>query len=69
MTEYLVIYEQGSTSWGAYSPDVPGVAVVGDTRDHVDRLVREAIALHLEGLREHGLQLPEPRNAAGFVAG
>jgi len=68
MTEYLVIYEQGNTSWGAYSPDLPGVAVVGDSRDDVERLIREAIPFHLEGLREHGLRLPAPRNVAGFVA-
>jgi hypothetical protein len=39
-----------------------------DTRDEVDRLIREAIPSHREGLREHGLGLPEPRNVAGFVA-
>lgn len=68
MTEYLVIYEQGATSWGAYSPDVQGVAVVGESREHVETLVKEAIAFHLEGLRADGLDLPTPRNAAGVVA-
>lgn len=68
MTEYLVIYEQGDTSWGAYSPDLPGVAVVGDTREEVERLMRDAIPLHLEGLREAGLPVPQPRNAAGVIA-
>jgi predicted RNase H-like HicB family nuclease len=68
LTEYLVIYEQGDTSWGAYSPDLPGVAVVGDTRAEVEQLIREAIPFHLDGLREAGLPVPEPRNAAGVVA-
>ena len=68
MTEYLVIYEQGDTSWGAYSPDLPGVAVVGDTREEVEQLIRDAIPFHLDGLREAGLPVPEPRNAAGRVA-
>jgi predicted RNase H-like HicB family nuclease len=68
LTEYLVIYEEGDTSWGAYSPDLPGVAVVGETRAEVERLIRDAIAFHLHGLREEGLPLPEPRNAAGVVA-
>ena len=68
MTEYLVIYEQGDTSWGAYSPDLPGVAVVGETRAEVEQLIRDAISLHLDGLREAGLAVPEPRNAAGVVA-
>ncbi len=68
MTDYLVIYEQGDSSWGAYSPDLPGVAVVGDTREEVERLMRDAIPLHLEGLREAGMSLPRPRNAAGTIA-
>ena len=68
MTDYLVIYEQGDSSWGAYSPDLPGVAVVGDTREEVERLMRDAIPLHLEGLREAGISLPQPRNAAGTIA-
>ena len=68
MTEYLVIYEQGETSWGAYSPDLPGVAVVGDTRAEVEELMREAIPLHLDALRGAGLALPQPRNAAGVIA-
>jgi predicted RNase H-like HicB family nuclease len=68
MTEYLVIYEQGDTSWGAYSPDLPGVAVVADTRAEVEQLIRDAIPFHLAGLRDAGLPIPEPRNAAGVVA-
>ncbi len=68
MTEYLVIYEQGETSRGAYSPDLPGVAVVGDTRAEVEELMREAIPLHLDALRDAGLDLPQPRNAAGVIA-
>jgi len=68
LTDYLVIYEQGDTSWGAYSPDLPGVAVVGETREEVERSMRDAIPLHLEGLREAGISLPQPRNAAGTIA-
>jgi predicted RNase H-like HicB family nuclease len=55
-------------SWGAYSPDLPGVAVVGETRAEVEQLMRDAIPFHLDGLREAGLPVPEPRNAAGVVA-
>lgn len=68
MTEYLVIYEHGDTSWGAYSPDLPGVAVVGDSQEEVERLMREAIPLHIEGLRDARLPVPAPRNAAGVIA-
>jgi predicted RNase H-like HicB family nuclease len=68
LTEYLVIYEQGDTSWGAYSPDLPGVAVVGESREEVETLMREAIPMHLAALREAGIPAPQPHNAAGVVA-
>jgi predicted RNase H-like HicB family nuclease len=51
MSEYLVVIEHEGESWGAYCPDLPGVGVVGDSREDVEKLIREAIALHLEGLR------------------
>jgi predicted RNase H-like HicB family nuclease len=60
MNEYLVVIEHEGDSWGAYCPDLPGVGVVGDTREEVERLIREAIALHLDGLRKAGDPVPEP---------
>jgi predicted RNase H-like HicB family nuclease len=65
--KYIIIYEQRSTSWGAYVPDLPGVASVGDTREEVERLIQEAIELHLEGMREEGLPIPLPSSFAGEV--
>jgi predicted RNase H-like HicB family nuclease len=60
MSEYLVVIEHEGDSWGAYCPDVPGVGVVGDSREDVEKLIREAIALHLEGLRQAGEPIPAP---------
>ncbi len=67
MMKYTVIYEQGPTSWGAYVPDLPGVIAVGDSRDEVERLIREAIEFHLEGMREEGISIPPPSSFAGVV--
>jgi predicted RNase H-like HicB family nuclease len=64
---YTVIYEQGPTSWGAYVPDLPGVISVGDSRDEVERLIQEAIELHLEGMRDEGISIPAPSSFAGVV--
>ena len=64
MSEYLVVIEREGDSWGAYCPDLPGVGVVGDTREEVERLVREAISLHLDALREAGDPIPEPTAVA-----
>lgn len=60
MSEYLVVIEHEGDSWGAYCPDLPGVGVVGDSREDVEKLIREAIALHLEGLRQAGEPIPAP---------
>ena len=67
MKQYLVIYERGEHSWGAYAPDVPGCVAVGETREEVEQLFKEALALHLEALREDGQPIPEPTTQAGQV--
>ena len=58
--KYLVLYEKGPTSWGAYLPDLPGCVAAGDTLDEVKQLIREAVEFHLEGMREEGDPIPEP---------
>ena len=64
---YTVIYEKGPTSWGAYVPDLPGVISVGDSREEVERLIREAIEFHVEGMRQEGVAIPSPSSFAGVV--
>jgi len=58
---YYVIYEPaGDGGWGAYPPELPGVGVVGETREEARTLVRQAIEMHLESLRADGSPIPEP---------
>ena len=65
--KYAVIIEEGPTSFGAYVPDLPGCVAVGDTREEVSRLIREAIVLHLEGLREDGAPISQPQSSIELV--
>ena len=67
MTRYMVVVEQGDTSWGAHVPDLPGCVAVGETREEVLRLVREAIEFHIDGLRQDGLAVPTPSSEGAFV--
>jgi len=60
MKEYLVIIEQGRESFGAYVPDLPGCVAVGETQEEVEKLIKEAIQLHIEAMRDDGEQVPEP---------
>ncbi|HEV2424344.1 MAG TPA: type II toxin-antitoxin system HicB family antitoxin [Terriglobia bacterium] len=64
---YLVIVERGSNSYGAYVPDLPGCAVVADTREEALKLIREAIPLHLESMREDGTSVPEPVSTPEYI--
>ena len=64
---YLVILEQGPSSFGAYVPDLPGCVAVGDTREEVLTLIQEAIEFHLEGLKEEGLSIPRPASTSALV--
>ena len=52
MTEmqYLVIFEKGENSYGAYVPDLPGCIAVGETMEEVRELIVDAIQFHIEGL-------------------
>ncbi len=61
-THYLAVIEEGPSSFGAYSPDLPGVVAVGETRQECEQLIGEAIAFHIEGLIELGEPIPQPHS-------
>jgi predicted RNase H-like HicB family nuclease len=65
--KYLVIIEPTPTGFSAYSPDLPGCASTGATRDECENHMREAIEFHLDGLREEGEPIPKPKTSAAFV--
>jgi predicted RNase H-like HicB family nuclease len=65
--KYLVVIEKGENSFGAYVPDLPGCAVVGETREEALQLIREAVELHVSSMREHGDPLPEPTSSTEYV--
>lgn len=67
MTGYAVIIERSMTGYGAYAPELPGVGVTASTIDDVERLIREAIILHIGSLREHGEPVPPPSVVAATV--
>jgi predicted RNase H-like HicB family nuclease len=58
--QYAVVFEKTDNNCAAYVPDLPGCIATGKTRDDVERLIREAIAFHIEGLREQGEGVPPP---------
>ncbi len=64
---YMVVLEKGETSYGAYVPDLPGCVAVAKTKGEAIDLIREAISLHLEGMRAEGLKIPKPSAVSQYV--
>jgi predicted RNase H-like HicB family nuclease len=64
---YLVVVEKGSTSFGAYVPDLPGCVAAGETREEVLVLIREAIEFHIDGLKQDGQPVPPPSSTGEIV--
>ena len=65
--QYLVIIEEGPTSFGAYVPDLPGCVAVGESRAEVSALIHAAIEFHIEGMKEDGLAVPRPSSSVEMV--
>jgi predicted RNase H-like HicB family nuclease len=65
--DYTVIYEETPTGFSAYLPDLPGCVAAGATRAEVQLLIRSAVDMHLEAMREAGERLPIPTTRAGTV--
>ena len=65
--KYVVLIERSPANYAAYLPDLPGCSATGATVDEVTQNIREAIELHLAGLREDDLPIPEPQAEAGVV--
>jgi predicted RNase H-like HicB family nuclease len=64
MTEYAIVIEDAGQNLSAYVPDLPGCVSTGTSIDEVTTNIREAIALHLASLREHGEEIPPATSRA-----
>lgn len=60
--------EKAAGNYSAYSPDLPGCIATGATREDTERSMHEAIEMHVRGLQEDGLPIPESTSFAEYVA-
>ncbi|MBI2816003.1 MAG: type II toxin-antitoxin system HicB family antitoxin [Acidobacteria bacterium] len=65
--KFAVIIEKGTKNYSAYVPDLPGCVSTGMTLEDVERNIREAMELHLEGMRQEGEPIPEPSTYCEYV--
>jgi predicted RNase H-like HicB family nuclease len=64
---YAVVIEKAHGNYSAYVPDLPGCIATGETVAEVQQLIREAIELHISGMREDGLPIPPPSSQVEYV--
>jgi predicted RNase H-like HicB family nuclease len=64
---YTIVVEKAGKNYSAYVPDLPGCIATGRTPEETEQLIREAVELHLNGLREDGLPIPRPSSRVEYV--
>ncbi len=67
MRRFLIVIEKAAGNYSAYSPDLPGCVATGETREAAEANMEDAIRMHVEGLREDNLPIPEPAASAEYV--
>ena len=64
---YAIVVEKAKSNYAAYVPDLPGCVATGATVEETERRLRQAIAIHVQGLREDGLPVPEPSSVVDYL--
>lgn len=67
MRRFLIVVEKADGNFSAYSPDLPGCVATGATPEETTARMHGAIDLHIQGLREDRLPIPEPSATAAYV--
>jgi predicted RNase H-like HicB family nuclease len=65
--KFLIVIEKTKTGFSAYSPDLQGCVATGATRKQVEKVMKEAIAFHLHGMRAEGIRVPAARSYSTYV--
>lgn len=68
MRRFLVIIEKAKDNYSAYSPDLPGCIATGATREEAEKNMHEAIEMHVRGLLEDNLPVPQSHSFAEYIA-
>ena len=67
MKRYAIVIEKAASNYAGYVPDLPGCVATGETVGETEILLREAIDLHLSGMREDGISIPEPASVVEYL--
>jgi predicted RNase H-like HicB family nuclease len=64
---YAIVIENAGGNYSGYVPDLPGCVATGATIPETEQALREAIELHLEGMREDGDPIPPPSSHVEYI--
>jgi predicted RNase H-like HicB family nuclease len=67
MKRYAIVVEKAPANYAAYVPDLPGCVATGATVEETEQRLQEAIEVHIQGLREDGLPVPEPSSVVDYL--
>ncbi len=67
MYRFLIIIEEGQQNYSAYAPDLPGCVATGHTREEVEQNMRQAIAMHIQGMVEDQEPIPITHTTAEYI--
>jgi predicted RNase H-like HicB family nuclease len=67
MRRYAIVVEKAESNYAAYVPDLPGCVATGESVEATERLLRAAIEVHVQGLAEDGLPIPEPTSVVDYL--
>ena len=65
--KYLIVIEQTENNLSAFSPDLSGCIATGSTHTEIEEKMRDAIRMHLDGMREDGVPIPKPSSIAEYI--
>ena len=68
MYRFLIVIEKAKRNFSVYSPDLPGCIATGATREKAEKNMHEAMALHIQGMREDRQPIPESSSFAEYIA-
>ena len=68
MYRFLIVIDKTENNFSAYSPDLPGCVATGKTREEVERNMHQAVEMHIQGLLEDNLPIPESTAFAEYIA-
>jgi predicted RNase H-like HicB family nuclease len=68
MHRFLVVIEKADGNYSAYSPDLPGCAATGTTKEEAEKNMHDAISMHIQGLKEDNMPIPETYSFAEYMA-